>query len=69
MLSEIVWNEGTISIVGGLAVVLAAILGGFWYGLEKAKSTNDLKREMVARGMSAEEIERVIAAKEPEEED
>jgi len=65
MLAEIVWNRDTIGIIVGGSVPIIAILGGLWYSLEKAKSTNDLKRRMVERGMSAEEIERVMAAKEP----
>ena len=63
MLSDIVWDAGTITMVGVFAIPLATIIGGLWYKLEKAKSDNLLKQRMVERGMSAEEIERVLAAK------
>ena len=39
-----------------------AIIAHFWYQAQKLRSDNELKRTMVERGMSAEEIERVIAA-------
>ena len=65
MLGEIVWNENTIAVVAVFTVPIAAILGSFWYGIEKTKSDNNLKRSMVDRGMSAEEIERVMAARSP----
>jgi len=63
MLAEIIWNEKTIGIVMGCAIPIVALVGGFWYRLERAKSNNELKRRMVERGMSAEEIERVMAAR------
>lgn len=63
MLADIVWNENTIAIVCVFAVPVVAILAVFWAQVEHRKSDNELKRSMVERGMSAEEIERVIAAK------
>ncbi len=42
---------------------LALGIAGIWAHVAKAQSTNELKRSMVERGMSAEEIERVLAAK------
>ncbi len=68
MLAGIVWDAGTLSIVGTFSVVLAAVAGGYWYAVEKARSVNDLKRRMIERGMSVEEIERVMEAGESEEE-
>jgi hypothetical protein len=35
----------------------------YWYKFKKAELDTSLKRDMVARGMSVEEIERVLAAK------
>ena len=43
MLSEIVWNAQTITMAGAFAIPLAAIIGGLWFKLEKAKSDNRLK--------------------------
>jgi len=67
MLAEIVWNPGTISAAGTFAVPIVAVIAVCWYLLGKAKSNNDLKARMVERGMSAEEIERVMAARGPRE--
>ena len=43
------------------------VIATYWYKLEKHKADTELKRSMVERGMSAEEIERVLAAKAPED--
>jgi len=63
MLSEIIWNEGTIAIVTGGAIPIAFIIGVFWYKIVRSTSESDLKRRMVERGMSVDEIERVLTAK------
>ncbi len=63
MLSEIIWNVGTIGMVMAGAVPIALIIGVFWYKTVKTTSESDLKRRMVERGMSVDEIERVLAAK------
>jgi hypothetical protein len=63
MLSEIIWNQNTIAVVCVFSIPIVAIIGGLWAQVESRKSDNELKRSMVERGMSAEEIERVIAAK------
>ena len=63
MLSEIIWNVGTIGMVMAGAVPIAFIIGVFWYKTVKTTSESDLKRRMVERGMSVDEIERVLAAK------
>ena len=46
-----------------LMVIVAVSLG--WFHLLRHRADVELKRDMVARGMSAEEIERVLAAKSP----
>jgi ABC-type bacteriocin/lantibiotic exporter with double-glycine peptidase domain len=63
MLAEIVWNQNTIAVVCVFAVPIVAIIAGCWSRVERAKSDNELKRSMVERGMSADEIERILAAK------
>lgn len=63
MLSEVVWDSQTIAIVCGCAIPITAIIAGYWYKLERAKTDNKLKQQMLARGMSADEIERVLSAK------
>jgi len=63
LLSEIVWNKETImmTLIFGLPIV--AVAAGTWYQLNKVRSDNELKQSMIERGMSAEEIERVMNAK------
>lgn len=63
MLSEIVWDARTLIPALAMSIPIVAIVSTFWFKLEKIKSDNDLKRRMVERGMSVEEIERVLAAK------
>lgn len=43
-------------------VPIVAIGGYFWYAAVKKRSDNELKRSMVERGMSADEIERILNA-------
>jgi hypothetical protein len=60
-----VWNTGTIFWVCVFSVPVAGIVMDSWAKIERTRSDNDLKRSMVERGMSAEEIERVISARTP----
>ena len=62
MLAEILWDSKALAVVMGCAIPIVAIAGGIWYQLERSKSDNELKRRMIERGMSVEEIERVMAA-------
>jgi hypothetical protein len=45
-----------------LAIVADRAIGA-WRGHQQAKIDADLKMEMIAQGMSAEDIERVLSAK------
>ncbi len=67
MLSEIVWTKEMLGVVFGCAIPIAAIIGVFWHKIAKTTSENDLKRRMVERGMSAEEIERVLGTAPPKD--
>ena len=65
MLAYSLWEIFSIPqlpIIMGCLIPISAILGHFWYQAQKHKSDNDLKQRMLERGMSAEEIERVISA-------
>ena len=56
-------------IIPVVAIVVAVgvpILTSAWVDLEKHYRECELKRSMIDRGMSAEEIERVLAARSPE---
>lgn len=44
-------------------IPIAAIGFHYWYKTRKAESENELKQSMVQRGMSADEIERVMATR------
>ena len=48
--------------VFAMFIPLVAIIATFWYKTVKDKSDNQLKQSMLERGMSAEDIERVINA-------
>jgi hypothetical protein len=65
MLADIDWNTGTVMMVMIFSVPIVAIVAEAWRKVEQARSQNDLKRSMVERGMSANDIERVIAAQPP----
>jgi len=60
MIAAIVWNTGTLAVVLALAVPIVAIVAGFWAKIERAKLEADLKRRMIEKGMTAEDIQRVI---------
>ncbi len=66
MLAGIDWNESTIAVVMVFGIPIIAILGSFWYKIAKVTSDSELKRSMIERGMSVEEIERVLAARSPD---
>ena len=73
LLSEIAWTRDTIMAVGVVVVMagipLASILGWYWFKLHQTRSDNALKQSMVERGMSADDIERVMAAGNGEEDE
>ena len=66
MLAYSIWESffrvPQLPIIMGCLIPIAAIIGHFWYKAQKVRSDKDLKLSMLKRGMSAEEIERVISA-------
>jgi hypothetical protein len=71
--SDLLWRLdggeliGLFSVVGGLTVLAIAVLAGCWAGARKAEYRarqveieSALKQDMLNRGMSAEDIERVL---------
>jgi len=66
MLAESVWARmfemPQIAIVMGCLVPVVGVIALAWYHAQKVRSDHELKRTLVDRGMSAEEIERIIAA-------
>jgi hypothetical protein len=51
----------------GLIIGLASIIGYYWRQIERTRADCDLKRLMIERGMSAGEIERILAAQSPDD--
>lgn len=43
-------------------ISVAGIAGNYWYKAQRDRSADELKRAMIERGMSADEIERVLKA-------
>lgn len=50
------------------SIPIVAIIAHYWHRTIKTRSENELKRQMIDQGMSADEIERVLAARGPEDE-
>lgn len=63
MLAEIIWDADALRAVMGMSIPLVTLIGYYWMKVQRTRSQDDLKRSMVERGMSVEEIERVIAAR------
>jgi hypothetical protein len=60
---------GFFSTIGALIIAACAIIGGIWASVRRAEFRTrqleleaSLKQDMLNRGMSADEIERVLAA-------
>lgn len=59
---DLLSNPAVAPIIMAFAVPIVAIIAYFWHEVLKTRSNNDLKRSMVERGMSAQEIEQVMNA-------
>lgn len=53
---------GVVAILGGVAVAITAVVSAHRRRMQLDEMEATLKMEMIQRGMSAEEIERVLAA-------
>ncbi len=62
-------EPGTLTLLLIFGLPIVAVIGVFWYKIEKVKSDNHLKRRMVDSGMSIEDIERVLNAGSKEDDD
>ena len=75
MLADQAWEKifemPQIAVAGGLAIgcliAIAGIIASYWYKAQQLRSDNVLKRTLVERGLSVDEIERIIAAGRGEE--
>lgn len=62
MIAEFPWRVEQIAVLGAFAIPIAAIIAYYWYRATAARANAGLKQTLAKRGMSAEEIERVIRA-------
>jgi hypothetical protein len=51
-----------LSVVGGMLIALVGIAAGVWHKVKSEQIAADLKKDMLDRGMSAEEIKTVLEA-------
>ncbi len=73
MLAEQFWHKifnmpQILFIIMGL-IAIAGITANFWFKAEKLRSENALKRTLAERGLSADEIERIVSARAKEPSD
>ena len=66
MLSEFAWNTSNLTIILIFGLPIVSVIGYFWYSIEKTRSDNALKQSMIERGMSPEDIQKVLEAQAPE---
>jgi hypothetical protein len=50
------------AILGTLLMIIIAIIGGYWTSARNQAAENMLKHDMIERGMSADEIQKVLQA-------
>jgi hypothetical protein len=62
-MTELLQNPLSLSLAAGVLLVLGTTLSGCWLKARKAALEADLKREMIERGMSADDICRVVEAR------
>lgn len=55
-------NPQTTAIVMGCLIPMVIVSVSFWASVKKNRDNNELKQTMLDKGMSAEEIERVMNA-------
>mgnify|MGYP000172367171 CR=1 FL=1 len=59
---ERIFRPENLVLILAFSVPIIAIVGYFWHEVLKTRSNNELKKSMLDRGMSVEEIERVLNA-------
>ena len=62
MWDKIFSNTANIVVILAMSIPIIAVVGYYWSEVLKNRSNNELKRSMLERGMSAQEIEQVINA-------
>jgi hypothetical protein len=62
MWEKIFSNIGNIVVILAMSIPIIAVVGHYWSEVLKNRDNNQLKKSMLERGMSAQEIEQVINA-------
>jgi NADH:ubiquinone oxidoreductase subunit 3 (subunit A) len=62
MWDKIFSNTGNIVVIMAISIPIIAVVGYYWSEVLKNRSNNELKKSMLERGMSAQEIEQVMNA-------
>ena len=63
MLAELTWNYETLKLLLAFSIPIVAIVGGIWYAVERLRVDREMKRDMIRRGMSAEQMQQVLSMK------
>ncbi|MBN2211156.1 MAG: hypothetical protein JW709_07145 [Sedimentisphaerales bacterium] len=61
-MDEFFENTGSVMFIMIFSIPIVGIIAHYWHEIHKTRSNNELKQSMLDRGMSAEEIERVLNA-------
>ena len=61
-MADSILRPDILAIIAGCMIPIVAIVGGLWSKTVREKSKNELKRAMVERGMTADDIELVLGA-------
>ena len=59
---QVIFGMPQIAVIMGCLIPIVSVIGGYWYKAQKARSENELKRTLVDRGLSVDEIERIMDA-------
>ena len=64
---HVIFGMPQIAVIMGCLIPIVSVIASAWYKAQKVRSEHELKRTLVERGLSVDEIERIIAAsaKEP----
>ena len=62
MWEKIFSSPDTLVLVLAFSIPIIAVVGHYWHEIVKNRSNTELKRSMLERGMSAQEIEQVLNA-------
>ena len=59
---HVIFGMPQIAIIMGCLIPIAGVIATYWAKAQKVQSDNMLKRSLVERGLSVDEIERIMAA-------